>query len=71
VEVHLSQQRVKAEECAECETEKGFVHIIEKKIKLIGDIDENQRARLLDISDRCPVNRTLLSEIRIHNSLIS
>lgn len=71
VEVYLSQEKVKAEECEECSSTKGFVQIIEKKIKLIGDLTDDQRARLLDISDKCPVNRTLLSEIRINNSLIN
>jgi putative redox protein len=41
------------------------VHHIEKKVKLIGNLDEAQRARLLEIADKCPVNKTLLNEIKL------
>ncbi|MEM9821758.1 MAG: OsmC family protein [Bacteroidota bacterium] len=66
VEVHLSQQRVHHSDCADCESKEGYVHIIEKKVKLIGQLDEAQKARLMEIADRCPVNKTLLNEIKIN-----
>lgn len=65
VEIHLSQERVYAEDCEDCESQDGYVHIIEKKVKLIGNLDETQRKRLMDVSDKCPVNKTLKNEIQI------
>lgn len=65
VEVHLSQERIYAKDCEKCESEDGYVHHIVKKVKLIGNLDEAQRARLLEIADKCPVNKTLLNEIKI------
>ena len=65
VHVHLEQSRVYAKDCEDCESEDGYVHIIDKKIKLIGQLSEEQIERLLEISDRCPVNKTLTREIKI------
>lgn len=65
VEVHLTQERVYAADCLDCESEDGYVQIIEKKVKLIGNLDETQRKRLMEISDKCPVNKTMLNEIQI------
>lgn len=65
VQVKLSQKRIHGEDCEACESKNGFVHTIEKEVKLIGNLDETQRARLIEISDNCPVNKTLLNEIKI------
>ncbi len=65
VEVELSQKRVHHSDCDDCISDKGHVHLIEKKVKLIGNLDEKQRARLMEIVDKCPVNKTLLNEIKI------
>jgi len=65
IEVHLSQNRTHAKDCEDCESKDGFVHVIEKEVKLIGNLDEAQRKRLMEISDKCPVNKTLLNEIKI------
>ena len=65
VQVHLEQSRVYAKDCEECESEDGYVHIIEKKLKFIGKLTEEQIQRLLEISDKCPVNKTLTNEIKI------
>lgn len=65
VQVNLSQSRVYAEDCEDCESEDGYVHVIEKKIKFIGDLTQEQIQRLLVISDKCPVNKTLTNEIKI------
>ena len=61
-----SQNRVHAKDCEDCESTDGFVHVIEKEINLIGNLDEAQRKRLMEISDKCPVNKTLLNEIKIN-----
>lgn len=65
VEVYLSQQRTHIKDCEACESTEGFVHVIEKEVKLIGNLDEAQRKRLMEIADKCPVNKTLLNEIKI------
>ena len=71
VEVHLSQNRKHAKDCEACESKEGFVHVIEKEVKLIGNLDETQRSRLLEIADKCPVNKTLLNEIQISTKEVS
>ena len=63
--VELRHDRVHARDCAECETKTGFVSRISKRITLSGELDDTQRTRLLEIADRCPVHRTLGSEIVI------
>lgn len=65
----LNHQRIHAEDCEECETREGKVDFIEKEIELFGDLTEDQRKRMLEIDDRCPVTRTLSSEISIKSSL--
>lgn len=65
VEVELSQERIHSKDCDDCESTEGYVHVIEKKVKLLGNLDDKQRARLMEIADRCPVNKTLLNEIKI------
>ena len=63
--VELHHDRVHARDCAECETATGFVSRISKRVTLSGNLDDTQRARLLEIADRCPVHRTLSAEILI------
>ena len=64
--VRLRHGRVHAEDCADCETKEGMVDSIDREISLAGSLSEEQEAKLLEIADRCPVHRTLTSEIRIH-----
>lgn len=66
VSVRLRQQRIHAKDCAECErTPEGFVHRIERRIIVEGDLTGEQHARLQEIAHKCPVHRTLTSEIVI------
>jgi uncharacterized OsmC-like protein len=65
VRVRLDHRKIHAEDCAECETKVGLVDEIDREIALEGPLDDGQRARLLEIADRCPVHRTLTSEIMI------
>ena len=67
VEVHLSQERIYAKDCEDCESAEGYVHVIEKKLKFTGNLDDAQRKRLMEIADKCPVNKTLLNEIKINS----
>lgn len=69
VEVSLRHKRIHAEDCAECETKKGWVSHIDRTITLVGDLDDSQRERLLAIAERCPVHQTLTSEVDIVTSL--
>jgi uncharacterized OsmC-like protein len=65
VEVGVSHDRVHAEDEAECEHRPVRVDRLQRKILLIGALDAEQRARLLEIADRCPVHRTLDAGVRI------
>jgi putative redox protein len=65
VEVRLRHFRVYATDCAECETKEGMVDHIDREIRLDGDLSADQRAKLMEIADKCPVHRTLTSEINI------
>ena len=68
VQVRLRHSRIHAEDCAECETKSGMLDRIERFITLDGSLDDEQRARLMQIADKCPVHRTLTSEIDIRTS---
>jgi uncharacterized OsmC-like protein len=65
VEVRLRHFRVYATDCAECETKEGMVDHIDREIKMEGDLSADQRAKLMEIADRCPVHRTLTHEVNI------
>lgn len=67
--VRLSHAKIHASHCETCETAEGKVDRIEREIELIGDLSGEQRARLLEIADRCPVHRTLHSEILVETRL--
>ena len=69
VHVRLSHDKVHAKDCAECETREGRVDRLERAVKLVGPLTEEQRARLLAIADRCPVHRTLESEVDVRTEL--
>ncbi len=70
VQVSLSYARVHAEDCAECETKVGMVDRIEVGISFAGDLSEEQQRKLLEIADKCPVHRTLVSRAQIDTRLI-
>jgi putative redox protein len=70
VEVSLRHSRIHAEDCAECETKKGWLSHIDRSITLVGDLDDIQRERLMAIAERCPVHQTLTSEVDIATSLV-
>jgi uncharacterized OsmC-like protein len=64
-EVRLRHERIYATDCAECETKTGMIDRIERVITLEGNLNAEQRARLIEIADKCPVHRTLKSEVDI------
>jgi putative redox protein len=69
VTVRLKHDKIHAQDCAECETKDGKIDKIEREIELIGTLDDTQRAKLLEIANKCPVHRTLHSEVYIPTSL--
>jgi uncharacterized protein YeaO (DUF488 family)/uncharacterized OsmC-like protein len=70
VTVRLSHKKVHARDCEECETKYGQIDRIGLDIELEGRLDEPQRRRLLEIAERCPVHRTLESEVMMETSLV-
>jgi putative redox protein len=69
VVVTLRHDKIHARDCADCETQEGKVDQIERVIQLLGPLDDEQRQRCLEIASKCPVHRTLSSEIVIRSSL--
>ena len=63
--VTLRHSKIHAQDCAECETKEGMLDQIERVISMEGPLDAEQRKRLMEIADKCPVHRTLTSEVRI------
>jgi putative redox protein len=70
VTVRLRHSRVHAEDCADCETRPAKLTLIERDIELEGVLDEEQRARLLAMANRCPVHLTLTSQMDIRTRLV-
>ena len=67
--VTLRHSKIHAQDCAECETREGMLDQIDRVIAMEGPLDVEQRKRLMEIADKCPVHRTLTSEIRIVTEL--
>jgi putative redox protein len=69
VTVRLEHSRIHARDCAECETKEGRLDRIDREITLEGALTDEQRVRLLEIAERCPVHRTLTTEVQIRTRL--
>jgi putative redox protein len=67
--VKLTHSRIHAADCETCETKEGMLDRIDKEITVEGPLDTDARARLLEIAEKCPVNRTLKSEIDIRGTI--
>ena len=65
VSVRLSHNKIHAEDCAECETKVGMLDQFDRVIAMEAPLDAEQRKKLMEIADKCPVHRTLTSEIHI------
>ena len=70
VTVHLRHSKIYAADCAECETREGLLDRIERDIHFVGPLSAEQISRLLEIAEKCPVHRTLTSEIIIHTKAV-
>ncbi len=71
VDVFLQHKKIYANDCEDCETKDAKIDYIEREIDVHGELDDEQRKRLLEIADRCPVHRTLHSEIKVESKLRS
>lgn len=70
VEISVASDRMHAKDCADCLTQSGYIHRFTVAIKLLGNLTPEQRARMLEVAKRCPVHKTLTSEIRIDERLV-
>ncbi|MER0217362.1 MAG: alpha/beta fold hydrolase [Nitrosomonas sp.] len=70
ITVELHHSRVHAEDCSGCEKQKTQIDVITRTIQLHGNLSDQQRARLLEIANQCPVHKTLQNKIRIDTNLI-
>jgi putative redox protein len=71
VVVRLRHDKIHAQDCADCETREGKLDQIERTLEITGPLDAATRQRLLEIADRCPVHRTLTSEVKIRTTLVA
>jgi putative redox protein len=69
IEVTLRHSRVHLDDCETCDDKNTLVDKINREIKLVGRLDDDQRKRLLEIADKCPVHKTLVNEIVIETKL--
>jgi uncharacterized OsmC-like protein/alpha/beta superfamily hydrolase len=69
VTVRLKHDKIHAADCSDCETREGKVDRIERVVELEGQLDDAQRAKLLEIANKCPVHRTLHSEVKVETKL--
>lgn len=69
VYVHVSHEKTHLEDCLNCESATSKIDTFTREIELIGELDAEQKMRLLEIADKCPVHRTLENAARIITSL--
>lgn len=70
ITVSLRHSKIHAADCAECETKEGRIDRIELDIHLDGALTDEQRAKLMEIAEKCPVHQTLTSEINIKSRAV-
>ena len=67
--VRVQHGKVHAEDCADCESAAGKIDAFQRVLTLDGDLSTEQRQRMLEIADRCPVHKTLHGEIKVRTTL--
>src|SRR6266849_4111640 len=70
VTVRLRHSKIHAADCADCETKEGMLDHIESDLEFVGRLTQEQRSKLLEIAEKCPVHRTLVSEIDIRSRVL-
>lgn len=71
LEITVSNDRMYAKDCAECTSTEGYIHRFTVAIKVTGNLTPAQRERILTVARRCPVAKTLQSEIRVDDVLVA
>lgn len=72
VELSMSTHKVHARDCEDCESDpEARVDIIETEIRLLGELGPDEKQRIIEISEKCPVHRTLTSETKIRTVLLN
>ena len=71
VSVNVTHEKVHAEDCADCESEGGKIDTFYRELSFEGDLTDAQQQRLLEIADKCPVHKTLHSEVKVRTKLAS
>ncbi|MER2512690.1 MAG: bifunctional alpha/beta hydrolase/OsmC family protein [Nitrosomonas ureae] len=69
IQVELQHSRIHAEDCADCEKQKTQIDLLTRNIRLTGNLSDQQRARLLEIANKCPVHKTLQNKIQINTNI--
>jgi uncharacterized OsmC-like protein/alpha/beta superfamily hydrolase len=67
--VRLSHWKVHAEDCEHCEERESRIDLFDRELELQGPLDDDQRQRLVEIAEKCPVHRTLMDEVKIETRL--
>ena len=71
VTVRVAHDKIHADDCKDCASDSGKIDEFRREILLDGDLDDKQRQRMLEIADRCPVHKTLHSEVKVRTRLES
>jgi len=69
VTVELNHHRVHAKDCEDCESADGMVSRIDRRLTIEGDYTDEQRRRLFEIAEKCPVHKTLTGEVKVDTTL--
>lgn len=70
VTVRVQHGRVHARDCVDCEKRAGMIDVFDRELSIAGDLSQQQRQRMLEIADRCPVHKTLHNEIKVRTVLV-
>ena len=68
--VRVRHGKIHAQDCEDCESNEGRIDQFERELSLAGTLSDEQRKRMLEIADRCPVHRTLESDPQIVSELV-
>ena len=69
VSVRVRHDRIHARDCEDCETAVGRIDEFQRELRIEGELSDEQRQRMVEIADRCPVHRTLMGEIKVRTTL--
>ena len=67
--VRVRHRKVRAEDCADCNADAGYVDEFRREIELEGNLSEAQQQRLMEVADKCPVHKTLHNEVNVRTTL--